>query len=420
MARHKLTSVVLFVVVFLSGISNAEETCSGKNNKNWPKARDPFLWPFSQISIWNMPIGCQAKYVYANLEAPDGLYADEDIIIKTTYSDPLVEVRRVGEPSYGKKTRRCSGKQSINGSSKYKKIHFPYNLLVPDIGENFAFAIVAPDGRSVYQGNALARCKKGGPIFGIHKNFFKDVEDLYGSGIMYPNAGGHGGTGLSSIGGTIRAADLEKGVPIRHVLKMNLRGWQYHFGSKKGRCTPRWPAVRCDVRGQKTYNKVAAIKQGALLALHKNETAERLGIQTSEGRQLFDVLQDYGAYTVDGGGNKGTYLKKEKRNYIRTSISTTQAALAKFQKLYGHPFEFNYGQAKKAQPGTKYYQWIQDVKKIVSNLYVIDDNGPNSIGGKGKVRRRPLAPRLMKKGTIVNKQPTTNVVPRPPELIEVK
>ena len=30
--------------------------------------RDPRLWPFSQVSIWNTPIGSDAKYVHARFE----------------------------------------------------------------------------------------------------------------------------------------------------------------------------------------------------------------------------------------------------------------------------------------------------------------------------------------------------------------
>lgn len=50
--------------------------------------RNPFLWPFSQGSIWNIPIGNGAIYVPAALKIPTGTSVDEDIIIMTPDAPP--------------------------------------------------------------------------------------------------------------------------------------------------------------------------------------------------------------------------------------------------------------------------------------------------------------------------------------------
>ncbi len=45
--------------------------------------RDPYLWPFSQKSIWNMPVGSLAEYVPAKIQKATawGMTKDEDIIV---------------------------------------------------------------------------------------------------------------------------------------------------------------------------------------------------------------------------------------------------------------------------------------------------------------------------------------------------
>ncbi|RLM48464.1 hypothetical protein DVK02_19405, partial [Halobellus sp. Atlit-31R] len=70
------------------------------------------------------------------------------------------------------------------------------SYLVPHSGKNSSAAFLLADGRTVVQGQPLARCHAGGPAT-IYATF-PDV-DLYGSGIP----GAHGGSGLSAIGGSI-------------------------------------------------------------------------------------------------------------------------------------------------------------------------------------------------------------------------
>src|SRR3989442_5508548 len=93
-----------------------------------------------------------------------------------------------------------------------------------------------PDGRTLTQGQPLARCTAGGPA----TMWWSVTNDLYGTGID----GGHGGSGLSSLGGTIRLGELVPGGVIRHVMKMNLYGLNnYYYGTTQGY---RWPASQAD------------------------------------------------------------------------------------------------------------------------------------------------------------------------------
>ena len=48
----------------------------GKADAGFPGQRDPWLWPFASNSIWNMPIGSEARYVPAGLKAQGGFDLD--------------------------------------------------------------------------------------------------------------------------------------------------------------------------------------------------------------------------------------------------------------------------------------------------------------------------------------------------------
>src|ERR1700704_5678431 len=46
--------------------------------------RDPLLWPFAKNSIWNLPIGANARYGPANIAwASSGMTTDVDVLILT-------------------------------------------------------------------------------------------------------------------------------------------------------------------------------------------------------------------------------------------------------------------------------------------------------------------------------------------------
>ena len=338
--------------------------------------------------------GCNARYVNAQLSIPNEVDVDFDVLVRTSSSDPITPVYKAGgnvAPTYGSNTNRCVGTVDIRTDATVSladafKINFPYSFTLPSVGQNHASAIVMPDGHTFRQINALARCTAGGPVYGLNTSFATCSESLRGEGITC--YGGHGGTGLSSIGGTLTASDVQDDQPIRHALKINLRPWQYYIRDRvNGPCEWRWPAKKCDNTAYKYTDSrgfqdvpssyVVANKEGALLALPPNLTPESLGIRSRAGRKMFDVLQDYGVYTVDESGIGSS---------VRNSFSGTYEFKDAFRSYYGHQFTI-------WDPNDT-SDWANDMKKIISNLHVVDDNTSSTIGGSGTSRRRPYAPAL--------------------------
>ncbi len=398
-------------------VVHAASHCSHRNYPDTPKTRNALEWPFDARSVWNMPIGCDARYVDAKLVPPDDVDIDHDIIVATSDSDPLVPVYLAGgipgnsnRYIYGKNPDRCRGTVPLG---RPMKIHFPHDFLTPvtPYGRNHSTAVIAPDGDTLRQLNALGRCKKGGPVYGLNQAFSQCTESLKGDGITC--FGGHGGSGLSSIGGTLRATDFANDAPIRHALKINLRPYQMYMDRTKKKCEKRWPAKNCDNHWSKHVNHkgyasshVRGLVEGALLALPPNLTYTDLGITTAAGKKFFDVLQDFGAYLADGSGTG---------ERVRNSFSATYEADAAFRQRYGHSLEA-YGN-KNAPPNNTQGQWMRDIRTIISHLHVVDDNGPTSIGGHGAARRAPMAPPFDGKAGADRNHTSTS--PRPPRLITI-
>lgn len=319
--------------------------------------RDKFLWPFSSTSIWNMPIGSGARYIPANIQAARTLGVDQEYFYRVNPTDPL---RPVYTP--GSWTNRCSGTQSMNTS-----LFVPDNLIVPDATTNpyntpnNASAFLLPDGRTLVQLEPLARCQPGGPIYGWR--YFPNV-DIYGQGI----GGAHFGSGLSSIGGSIRKGELIGNKPIRHALKILLWGKNYLYYSNSVRGY-RWPADRADSQAATTYHGTnPSLVQGTLLAIPPTVTVTSLNLQTPGAKKLFYALQNYGAYVVDDAGWDAHYLAAEKG--------------------VANEFSATYGYRLSGQQG----QFYEEFMRLAQALKIVDNNAPDSVGGGGNQRRAPLAP----------------------------
>ncbi|TLZ91341.1 MAG: hypothetical protein E6J98_07560, partial [Methanobacteriota archaeon] len=61
--------------------SLAPKTLGGNNPA--ASGRDPLLWPFSRDSIWNLPIGSDARYVWGGIQHATSLayFTDADILV---------------------------------------------------------------------------------------------------------------------------------------------------------------------------------------------------------------------------------------------------------------------------------------------------------------------------------------------------
>jgi len=339
--------------------------------------RNPLLWPFSAKSIWNKPIGNNAKYVDAKLEKPlEGIITvDEDLIVMTPDA-PLLQVYE-NNAQWDRTKNRCVKTGKLIG-----KYPIPTNFVVSSktwdgIVPNSGIAILMPDKRTIIQGQPYSFCPENG--YATVLKMFKYENDIYGDGIY----GAHGGSKLSAIGGTLRNHELTPtSGPIRHALKINICGAKnmYFDTETKGF---RWPAVSSDDYAGKKYGilrKSAAVKEcrmGALLAIPATINLNNMKFETIPGRMLAQAFQDFGAYIVDDTG-WDVFA-------IETEWSPTGRFTEEFRKNWG----FDFIVYKESTP------WSRDISKIYSSLHVVDNNSADNIGGGGK-RRAPLAPQFKK------------------------
>ena len=205
-SNHLIFTCLLITALLLSNPVSVTGQSDG--------SRDPFKQPFSSSSIWNMPIGQGARYIKADLETvSEGMTVDEDLIFLTPDA-PVMDVFINNAEWSGRD--RCP----IEGGLLYS-VPCPDDFVYsPDTWDgvipNAGIASLLQDRRTIVQSQPFARCTAGQA--GTSKYRYPD-QDLYGQGI----GGAHGGSGLSAIGGAIRAGELLPGAgPIKHVLKINI------------------------------------------------------------------------------------------------------------------------------------------------------------------------------------------------------
>jgi len=212
-----------------------------------------------------------------------------------------------------------------------------------------------------------------------------------GDGIL----GAHGGSYLSTLGGTVRLGEFRPGTQMRHALKVNVFSVQ-DLGLCVGNINNcyTWPAAAADGYaanagsgyGSLSGNSNAYMKMGALLAIPSSVNINSIGLQSEPGKMLAWTLQNYGAYIVDSRGSPGFDISVED--------GADGSKLAEFKADFGFDMEgrLGYTTLKDATGNfTPQAKWIQDVRLIIDNLRVVTNNNQNNIGGGG-VRLQPLAP----------------------------
>lgn len=337
--------------------------------------RDPWLWPFSEKSIWNMPIGSNAEFVHAGIGEAKKIGADLEIIHRVT---PGAPERPIYDP--GSLAQRASG-QAVADPKRPKTMPIDDNVTFPDVNPphtpNACAAFLHPDGRTVYHINPFCRPQAGGPIWGWLLP--KTIVDLYGDGIE----GSHGGSGLSTLGGSIRPGEMLGKVPLRHAIKINLWAKKYYAYNDDGTPGYRWPAWRSDKWAKQNYRgEVPELEMGALLAIpptikfdprDKLITLERnrkIKLRTQQAIILFNTLQNYGAYIVDDAD-------MDTHDFCIDSKADAEM----FQVL-----KFSFSRPSK--------DFTEDVNNLMQILYVVKNNSAKSIGGGG-TPRVALAPPLV-------------------------
>ena len=314
------------------------------------ETRDPWLWPFAATSPWNMPIGSGAQYAPANLQSESHSTVDVDLLYRVPAGAPVRNVYAPGAWGPG----RCTG------TNPQGTLPIPDDLIVPDATStstpNNASAFLMADGRTLVQLNPLARCTAGGNVYGWRS----PNVDIYGEGLP----GGHGGSGLSSIGGTLRLGELTGTAPIRHALKANLWAKKYlHYSASSPTPGYRWPALRADSYASTGYGGTnPQLVMGSLLAIPPSVTEASLGLRTPAGRKLFHALQDYGAYVVDDTA------------WNVHALSVQEGVLGEFKAFYGYDFVATSG------------DFFNDFNTLFRALHVVTNSSPSSVGGGGTPR----------------------------------
>jgi hypothetical protein len=340
--------------------------------------RNKYRWPFASDSIWNQPIGSGAVYVPAAIGVPTamGMTVDEDVIVLRASAPQRPVV--VNDAGWDAGKTRC-------GSLRQGQLVYGEPLPVPadfttDPGylgrtPNMSAAILMPDGQTLRQTQPFHVCGAGGTVTSQYR--FPDENIASGAGI----AGAHGGSAMSSIGGTVRVGELAPGGVIRHALKVNLFGKLYYWYDRHD-TTPgyRWPATHADGYAAGNYGgRVPQLEMGALLALRPDFPVDAL--QTEPARILARAFRDYGAYVVDDTAWDIYALEVE--------WGPDGRVIDEFRASWGFPVET--GTKAACSDGGRECQWAQDMARIFTALHVVDNNAAASIGGGG-TPRAPLAP----------------------------
>lgn len=316
-------------------------------------ARDPWLWPFATDSIWNTPLGKDAKLVPAGISSVGGVAVDPEILVRTR---PGAPERKIFAPA-GWETRE-------GGTQLLGTAFFDDDFIVPDARKhwtpNYSGAVLQPDGRTVEHLGPICRPREGSDIWAYRF----DRTDLHGDGIK----GSHGGSGLSALGGSIRRGELCGEAPIRHAIKANLfcERFAYFGPDRKGF---RWPSDRADSYAAKGYKGTnPAVVMGSLLCLKPDLDLSSLGLKTTPARKIAKALQDYGAYVADDAAHDVFYFCAEQG--VREEVAA----------VTGVSIECGSG------------PYFEDISKLLPLLHVVDNNGPSSVGGGGIRRAEPAPP----------------------------
>jgi hypothetical protein len=289
----------------------------------------------------------------------------------------------------------CDGPPDSSGSNCRSAMNQPNNnamaLLLPD---NETLVQMQPVYRFGYHpAPLLARwgnTTDGGP------QQFPNTTSIFGDGTL----GAHGGSGLSSIGGSIRLGELVREAPIGHALKIELANFWYYGGSQLspptdyngGRTQYVWPAIGSNGAFNATSGTSNAgytgtnrfVAPGALLAIPAAQAADVKTV-TPIGAKIKRAMVDYGGYIVDGSG-KGNGRHP---HHNLAAICMDAEVNAEVRHQYGVSLAYPHGVANPqlGLNGTKQDKQVyEDLLRIFQALHAVTNNAAGSIGGGGTPR----------------------------------
>jgi len=413
-----------------------------------PPCRDRFLEPFSAASIWNTAIGSEAAFAPARLFTegdprglPGNFHNDQDFIVRGSPSDPLTDwinqgdwgADEGGKCAVQKGSRSglpCGGgaEKTLHGQLDgcVAQIRLPRNWTsasdcdgapsssgdncrsAADQVNNNAMALLLADNVTLVQMQPVYRCgfypspllARWGNVTDGGPQRFANVTSILGDG----TGGAHGGSGLSSIGGSVRLGELAPGAPpIAHALKIELGNWWYYGSSQLnpktadngGRSQYVWPATGSNAgytngsSGSYTGTN-PHVAPGALLAIPAANAAA-VNVTTTVGGALKQAMVDYGAYIVDGSG-RGPNNDPLHRNLVAICMD---AEVNAEMRNYGFNMAYPNGTRNPALDPTQtpaQNDLYDDLLRIFQALHAVTNNGPDSIGGGGTPRRPTKGP----------------------------
>jgi len=340
--------------------------------------RDPLTAPFNASSIWNTPLGDAAVFAPARLfqgvVPKSGVFSDTDYFLTTTPASPLIEWRGQG---HWNATPNCL---QFPWAPLVQAVPWPSATYTITQGGNNALALLLPDGDSLILTQPAYRCTATAPLLSLHDRWH-GTGSLRGAG----NWGGHGGSALNAIGGSLRVGELlpTSPLPPAHVLKLQLWAKPYYFGSavgaNKSSCY-RWPALVCDGYSEDPAlygGSNPLLTPGALLAIPLASLNATLStLTTAPGRALAWTLAHYGGLLCDD-----TYAD-------RATFNTEHGFTAAFESAWGFPFTVS-GPGD-ARPGAA--AWLGDVVALFRALSIVVNNEASTPGGGGTPLLPPLPP----------------------------
>jgi hypothetical protein len=297
--------------------------------------RDPWLWPFSVGSPWNTPIGDGARFSADDSAATRDLLAGHALIHAGTWSMPLY----LAAPD----DRMVTVRDEENARVFHARV--PAAARPDPMGDGHMF-VVEP-GRGFVLEMYRARVMADGSI--VARRAFR--VDLRGPGMFLRDGKFPGVRAMdaSGFGGVMRAWEMRAG-RIGHALTFLLPPSRLKHG-------PVWPSAREDFWGGRDY--AGHIPIGTLIAIPGSVRVDRLGLSAA-GLVLARALQDFGAYCDDSVGSDGLVLSAE-------AAAEGMPELAAMRR---------------------------DFPVLRQRLRVVENNGPQTVGGGGR-RRAPPAPELV-------------------------